>query len=114
MGVSLVKVRKGWQCIIYMSGDDYNEAEAAADAATQAAVGRDAFWPGLYRGTSEWCEALYDHLAQWDYGEPTECEHDHPGRGYPDAVEMHGDYLLCWNTGLSSAALFVRVNCECE
>lgn len=61
-----------FSCIVTVQGDDYDEAEAEADAATRAVVGDDPSWPGLYRGCREWTNGLFAHLVRFDQGEPVE------------------------------------------
>ncbi len=113
MTVSLAKVLTGWQCVIYLDGSEYNAAEETADAVVARAIGEEKYI-GLYRGTVEWCDALFDHLAQWDYGDSHDCEHNNPREVWYSSAPMHEIYLLCWDTLHGMAALYVKATCECE
>lgn len=96
-----------YETVIFLQGDDYDEAVAVADAATKSVVGEDnAYWPGLYRGCVEWVTALRSHLMQWESNEPVE-PYDGPDEpwGSYDDVDVSDGYAVTWNTSYGYAGL---------
>ncbi len=118
MAVSLVKTLHYRQVVRMGFGwnnDDYDQAVHHADVVVRRAIGRDRY-PGLYRGTLEWVDALVDYLGQWDYGDNGECKQGKPATpGYGWEQVEHNGYLLEWSEPWASVALYrIERGCECE
>lgn len=71
--------------IIFLQGDDYDQADQFAEA------------------QDEWCAGMVEYLSQWENGE--EEITGSIGNGTSDSVEYVGDFVLTWNTRMGYAGL---------
>lgn len=77
----------GYETVIFLDSDDFNEADAAADA-----------------HESSWVDGMLDHLMQWEHGDGVE-RHVSPPWGYHDTEYVRDGYVLAVNHGLAYVSL---------
>lgn len=76
--------------VVFMQGDDANEAFAVADEADD------------FRG------ALLAHLSGWDYGEYGDTSSEPSHGNYDDTYETP-EYVLSWNRALGYCGLTAKI-----
>jgi hypothetical protein len=93
-----------YETVIYLDGDDYDEWEAL-------------MYPGREPGYLPFPtghDAAFDHLMQWEYGEPTDHEYDTPPWGGDEYTYEKDGYVMAWHAGLAHASLTRVTNREEE
>ena len=87
--------RTVYETVIYLDGDAYDEWEALMYPDRTPVV---LPFPSGH-------DAAFDHLMQWEYGEPTGDEYDHPPWGGADYTYEKDGYVMSWFPRLSYASL---------
>lgn len=88
-----------YETIIFLQGDDYDEAmrECGAYVPGDPAV--------IYTYAEQW-SALFEHLRQWDYGEPTDSRSDvAPWGTFDETDDSHDGYVVAWNSLMGYCSL---------
>lgn len=90
-----------YESIVFMQGDDADEALRILYG--KAADDESVVWSGPF---AETIAATFEHLGQWDYGEPGEM-HTESEAGSSDrqVTSDDGQYLMTWNLGLGYIGL---------
>jgi hypothetical protein len=94
------------ECVIFLEGDE-------ADEIMRMIYPRWAYGSAS-TGWPDGANAALTYMKGWDYGEPCAdgLESEHPGSTYGTSEHGDDDHLMCWNFGLTWAALYRKIITE--